>query len=147
MCEQAAEAHKSKGAMQTSRIKRTGSDATQLRKSSVDALLVNSGSAASLQVSSCSRLNVWCITQLPVDVIKAWIIIWQYLLSNSLINQMLLWILSNLPYLIMSLPSTAVFGYIIPSYLYTIFIRSCRLGRHLLGYSSSTACVLFSNHC
>lgn len=66
MCEQAAEAHKSKGAIQLSRRSRTSSDPGQLTKSSVDAILSNNGSAATSQVRSCLclpfflyRLGFW----------------------------------------------------------------------------------------
>ncbi|CAA0820408.1 Unknown protein [Striga hermonthica] len=50
MCEQAAEAHKSKGAIQSSRRNRVGSDPAQLRRSSIDAILDNSSSSSSFQV-------------------------------------------------------------------------------------------------
>lgn len=55
MCEQAAEAHKSKGVIQSSRRNRISSDSAQHRKSSVDAILDSSNSAALSQVgiSSC----------------------------------------------------------------------------------------------
>lgn len=53
MCEQAAEAHKSKGAIQSSRRNRIGSDPAQHRKSSVDAILDSSSSAVSSQVGIC----------------------------------------------------------------------------------------------
>ncbi|GAA0158810.1 hypothetical protein LIER_15744 [Lithospermum erythrorhizon] len=49
MCEQAAEAHKSKGGIQSSRRSRIGPDSTQARKSSVDALLEKTGSATTTQ--------------------------------------------------------------------------------------------------
>lgn len=52
MCEQAAEAHKSKGAGHSSRKSRMSSDAGQINKSSVDAILSNSSSTLSTQVSS-----------------------------------------------------------------------------------------------
>ncbi|EYU37491.1 hypothetical protein MIMGU_mgv1a002271mg [Erythranthe guttata] len=49
MCEQAAEAHKSKGVIQSSRRSRVGSDPAQLRRSSVDAILENTNSTPSSQ--------------------------------------------------------------------------------------------------
>ncbi|KAL5537357.1 hypothetical protein UlMin_046120, partial [Ulmus minor] len=49
MCEQAAEAHKSKGVGHSSRRSRVNADSGQMSKSSVDALLSNSISASSLQ--------------------------------------------------------------------------------------------------
>lgn len=52
MCEQAAEAHKSKAAGNSSRRSRMSSDSGQLTKSSVDAILSNSRSASSLVCSS-----------------------------------------------------------------------------------------------
>lgn len=59
MCEQAAEAHKSKGAGHSSRRSRMSSDSGQISKSSVDAILSNSSSTLSTQVSSC--LLPWLI--------------------------------------------------------------------------------------
>ena len=56
MCEQAAEAHKSKGAIQLSRRSRTGSDPGQLRKSSIDAILDSGRSISVSQVSFCASL-------------------------------------------------------------------------------------------
>ena len=50
MCEQAAEAHKSKGVGNLSRRGRASLDSGQISKSSVDALLSNSISASSSQV-------------------------------------------------------------------------------------------------
>lgn len=50
MCEQAAEAHKSKGVGHSSRRGRVVSDSGQIGKSSVDALLSTSISALSSQV-------------------------------------------------------------------------------------------------
>ncbi|MCI19101.1 conserved oligomeric Golgi complex subunit 6-like, partial [Trifolium medium] len=47
MCEQAAEAHKSKGAGNSSRRSRISTDPGQLTKSSVDAILSNSRSTSS----------------------------------------------------------------------------------------------------
>ena len=55
MCEQAAEAHKSKGVGHSSRRGRVSSDLGQIGKSSVDALLSDSISALSSQV--CYRSN------------------------------------------------------------------------------------------
>lgn len=49
MCEQAAEAHKSKGVFQSSR-RRHSSDPAQPRRSSIDAILDNSNSVLSSQV-------------------------------------------------------------------------------------------------
>lgn len=51
MCEQAAEAHKSKGAGHSSRSRRMSSDPGQLSKSAVDAILLNNNSATFSQVS------------------------------------------------------------------------------------------------
>lgn len=53
MCEQAAEAHKSKGVVHSSGRSRTNSDSGQMTKSSVDALLSNSSSAPFSQVYTC----------------------------------------------------------------------------------------------
>lgn len=50
MCEQAAEAHKSKGAIHSSRRNRITSDPSQHRRSSVDALLDGKSSASLPQV-------------------------------------------------------------------------------------------------
>ncbi|KAH6760850.1 oligomeric golgi complex subunit [Perilla frutescens var. frutescens] len=50
MCEQAAEAHKSKGVIQPSRRSRGSTDPAQPRRSSIDAILDNSNSALSSQV-------------------------------------------------------------------------------------------------
>ncbi|CAL5425638.1 unnamed protein product [Camellia sinensis] len=50
ICEQAAEAHKSKGAIHSFRRNRTTSDPSQLSKSSVDAILANSNTLATSQV-------------------------------------------------------------------------------------------------
>lgn len=51
MCEQAAEAHKSKGAGHSSRRSRLSSDSGQLSKSAVDAILSNNSSTASFKSS------------------------------------------------------------------------------------------------
>ena len=57
MCEQAAEAHKSKGSFHSSRRSRTTSDPSQLTKSSVDAILAKSSSVAtSSPVCICLHL-------------------------------------------------------------------------------------------
>ncbi|GFP81526.1 conserved oligomeric golgi complex subunit 6 [Phtheirospermum japonicum] len=50
MCEQAAEAHKSKGVIQSSRRSRVSSDPAQQRRSSIDAILDNSRSSPSFQI-------------------------------------------------------------------------------------------------
>ncbi|KAK3029737.1 hypothetical protein RJ639_038014 [Escallonia herrerae] len=51
MCEQATEAHKSKGTIQSSRSRRMSSDPGQLSKSSVDSILANSSVTPSSQTS------------------------------------------------------------------------------------------------
>lgn len=56
MCEQAAEAHKSKGAGHLTR-RRMNSDPGQINKSSVDALLSNNNPAPSLQVYNIPICN------------------------------------------------------------------------------------------
>ncbi|KAH7835466.1 hypothetical protein Vadar_026331 [Vaccinium darrowii] len=70
MCEQAAEAHKSKGAVQLSRRSRTSSDPGQLSKPSVDAILSNNGSAATSQTSETPSkiflINCLCAIQQPL---------------------------------------------------------------------------------
>ncbi|KAI8530809.1 hypothetical protein RHMOL_Rhmol11G0088400 [Rhododendron molle] len=70
MCEQAAEAHKSKGAIQMSRRSRTSSDPGQLTKSSVDAILSNNDSAATSQTnetpSKIFLINCLCAIQQPL---------------------------------------------------------------------------------
>lgn len=70
MCEQAAEAHKSKGTIQLSRRSRTGSDPSQLRKSSIDAIL---DSGRSISVSQTAEtpskiflINCLCAIQQPL---------------------------------------------------------------------------------
>ncbi|KAL3613790.1 Golgi transport complex subunit 6 [Castilleja foliolosa] len=50
MCEQAAEAHKSKGVIQSSRRSRVSSDPAQQRRSSIDAILDNNRSSPSFQI-------------------------------------------------------------------------------------------------
>ncbi|KDP37812.1 hypothetical protein JCGZ_06714 [Jatropha curcas] len=70
MCEQAAEAHKSKGASHLSR-RRMSSDPSQISKSSVDALLSNSSSAVSSQNSETPSkiflINCLCAIQQPLS--------------------------------------------------------------------------------
>ncbi|KAK0585775.1 hypothetical protein LWI29_033893 [Acer saccharum] len=71
MCEQAAEAHKSKGAGHLSRrSSRMSSDNGQLNKSSVDAILSNSSSASSAQntetPSKVFLINCLCAIQQPL---------------------------------------------------------------------------------
>ncbi|KAK4490856.1 hypothetical protein RD792_001571 [Penstemon davidsonii] len=70
MCEQAAEAHKSKGVIQSSRRNRVNSDPAQLRRSSIDAILDNSNSAASSQVretpSKIFLINCLCAIRQPL---------------------------------------------------------------------------------
>ncbi|CAK7340516.1 unnamed protein product [Dovyalis caffra] len=70
MCEQAAEAHKSKGVGYASR-RRTSSDSGQINKSSVDALLSNSSSATSSKNSETPSkiflINCLCAIQQPLD--------------------------------------------------------------------------------
>ncbi|XP_028102656.1 conserved oligomeric Golgi complex subunit 6-like isoform X1 [Camellia sinensis] len=56
ICEQAAEAHKSKGAIPSFRRNRTTSDPSQLSKSPVDAILANNNTLATSQVCICLRL-------------------------------------------------------------------------------------------
>ncbi|KAL8110776.1 hypothetical protein AgCh_026497 [Apium graveolens] len=57
MCEQAAEAHKSKGSIQSSRRSKTSTDQGQFSKSSVDAMLVHSRSAHAYQVPLITEYN------------------------------------------------------------------------------------------
>lgn len=70
MCEQAAEAHKSKGSMHSSRRNRITSDASQQRRSSVDALLDGSNSAPLPQTSETPAkiflINCLCAIQQPL---------------------------------------------------------------------------------
>ncbi|POO00393.1 Conserved oligomeric Golgi complex subunit [Trema orientale] len=70
MCEQAAEAHKSKGVGHSSRRNRVCSDPGQISKSSVDALLSNSVSASSSQnsekPSNIFLINCLCAIQQPL---------------------------------------------------------------------------------
>ncbi|CAI9095001.1 OLC1v1030851C1 [Oldenlandia corymbosa var. corymbosa] len=70
MCEQAAEAHKSKGAMQSLRRNRTTSDPNQLRKSSVDAILDSNRSMSLAQntetPSKIFLINCLCAIQQPL---------------------------------------------------------------------------------
>ncbi|TMW89323.1 hypothetical protein EJD97_017348 [Solanum chilense] len=70
MCEQAAEAHKSKGSMHSSRRNRITSDPSQHRKTSVDALLDGSNSAPLTQTSETPAkiflINCLCAIQQPL---------------------------------------------------------------------------------
>ncbi|XP_031272014.1 conserved oligomeric Golgi complex subunit 6 [Pistacia vera] len=70
MCEQAAEAHKSKGAGHSSRRSRMSSDSGQISKSSVDAILSNSSSTLSTQnnetPSKIFLINCLCAIQQPL---------------------------------------------------------------------------------
>ncbi|KAJ0098945.1 hypothetical protein Patl1_22240 [Pistacia atlantica] len=70
MCEQAAEAHKSKGAGHSSRRSRMSSDLGQISKSSVDAILSNSSSTLSTQnnetPSKIFLINCLCAIQQPL---------------------------------------------------------------------------------
>ncbi|XP_055820896.1 conserved oligomeric Golgi complex subunit 6 [Solanum dulcamara] len=70
MCEQAAEAHKSKGSMHSSRRSRIPSDPSQQRRTSVDALLDGSNSAPLPQTSETPAkiflINCLCAIQQPL---------------------------------------------------------------------------------
>ncbi|KAK9292352.1 hypothetical protein L1049_020318 [Liquidambar formosana] len=70
MCEQAAEAHKSKGVVHSSRRSRMSSDSGQISRSSVDAILSNSSSAPSSQNSETPAkiflINCLCAIQQPL---------------------------------------------------------------------------------
>ncbi|GLT91380.1 hypothetical protein SLE2022_092710 [Rubroshorea leprosula] len=70
MCEQAAEAHKSKGVGQSSRRTRMSSDSGQLSKSAVDAILTNNSSTPSLKSSETPSkiflINCLCAIQQPL---------------------------------------------------------------------------------
>lgn len=70
MCEQAAEAHKSKGVSHASR-RRTSSDSGQISKSSVDALLSNNSPATSSKNSETPSkiflINCLCAIQQPLS--------------------------------------------------------------------------------
>ncbi|KAL0302517.1 UNVERIFIED_CONTAM: Conserved oligomeric Golgi complex subunit [Sesamum angustifolium] len=70
MCEQAAEAHKSKGVIQSSRRSRVSSDPGQARRSSIDAILENSSSAPSSQIretpSRIFLINCLCAIRQPL---------------------------------------------------------------------------------
>ncbi|KAI7987550.1 Conserved oligomeric Golgi complex subunit 6 [Camellia lanceoleosa] len=70
ICEQAAEAHKSKGAIHSFRRNRTTSDPSQLSKSSVDAILANSNTSATSQTSETPSkiflINCLCAIQQPL---------------------------------------------------------------------------------
>ncbi|KAK3435184.1 conserved oligomeric Golgi complex subunit 6 [Eucalyptus grandis] len=69
MCEQAAEAHKSKGSSHSSR-RRISSDSSQISKSSVDAILSNGSPAPSIQnserPSKIFLINCLCAIQQPL---------------------------------------------------------------------------------
>ncbi|OMP02181.1 Conserved oligomeric Golgi complex subunit 6 [Corchorus olitorius] len=70
MCEQAAEAHKSKAAGHSSRRSRMSSDSSQLSKSAVDAILSNNNSVAFSQNSETPSkiflINCLCAIQQPL---------------------------------------------------------------------------------
>ncbi|XP_075484675.1 conserved oligomeric Golgi complex subunit 6-like isoform X1 [Primulina tabacum] len=70
MCEQAAEAHKSKGVIQSSRRSRGSSDPAQLRRSSIDAILDNSSSTPLSQIrevpSKIFLINCLCSIRQPL---------------------------------------------------------------------------------
>ncbi|XP_016493065.2 conserved oligomeric Golgi complex subunit 6 [Nicotiana tabacum] len=70
MCEQAAEAHKSKGAIHSSRRNRITSDPSQHRRSSMDALLDGNSSASLPQTSETPAkiflINCLCAIQQPL---------------------------------------------------------------------------------
>lgn len=61
MCEQAAEAHKSKGGGHSSRRSRMSSDSGLANKSSVDAILSNSSSAPLSQVLLVTLFYSYCL--------------------------------------------------------------------------------------
>ncbi|CAL0331643.1 unnamed protein product [Lupinus luteus] len=71
MCEQAAEAHKVKGAGHSSRRSRMSSDSGQLTRSSVDAILSSNSSASSSQTSETPSkvflINCLCSIQQPLS--------------------------------------------------------------------------------
>ncbi|XP_059457372.1 conserved oligomeric Golgi complex subunit 6 isoform X2 [Corylus avellana] len=70
LCEQAAEAHKSKGGSYSSRRSRMSSDLGQISKSSVDAILSNNSSSSSSQnnetPSKIFLINCLCAIQQPL---------------------------------------------------------------------------------
>ncbi|CAI9759527.1 unnamed protein product [Fraxinus pennsylvanica] len=70
ICEQAAETYRSKGVIQSSRRSRLSSDTSQVRKSSVDAILENSTSAPSSQTtetpSKIFLINCLCAIRQPL---------------------------------------------------------------------------------
>ncbi|XP_028094755.1 conserved oligomeric Golgi complex subunit 6-like [Camellia sinensis] len=70
ICEQAVEAHKSKGAIHSFRRNKTTSDPSQLSKSSVDAILANSNTLATSQTSETPSkiflINCLCAIQQPL---------------------------------------------------------------------------------
>ncbi|XP_028776746.1 conserved oligomeric Golgi complex subunit 6 [Neltuma alba] len=71
MCEQAAEAHKSKGVGHSSRRSRMSSESSQISKSSVDAILSTGGSAPSSQTaetpSKIFLINCLCAIKQPLE--------------------------------------------------------------------------------
>ncbi|MED6210434.1 Golgi transport complex subunit 6 [Stylosanthes scabra] len=71
MCEQAAEAHRSKGVGHSSRRNRMSSDSGQLTRSSVDAILSSSGPASTSQTSETPSkiflINCLCAIQQPLS--------------------------------------------------------------------------------
>lgn len=91
MCEQAAEAHKSKGSIQSSRRSRTSTDQGQFSKSSVDAMLVHSRSAHSYQTtetpSKIFLINCLCAIQQPLlkhDVASKYTVKLEGMIDNHL---------------------------------------------------------------
>lgn len=70
ICEQAAETYRSKGVIQSSRRSRLSSDTSQVRKSSVDAILENNTSAPSSQTtetpSKIFLINCLCAIRQPL---------------------------------------------------------------------------------
>ncbi|XP_021724498.1 conserved oligomeric Golgi complex subunit 6-like [Chenopodium quinoa] len=75
MCEQAAEAHKSKGGAHSSRRSRISSDSNQLNKSSVDAILSNNSTLSATQStetpSKIFLINCLCTIQQPLIGLEA----------------------------------------------------------------------------
>lgn len=73
MCEQAAEAHKSKGAIQSSRRSRTSSDPSQLHRSSIDTILDNGRSISVSQVYilfSCFPMRIYTLVAILENKFK-----------------------------------------------------------------------------
>ncbi|CAH9077587.1 unnamed protein product [Cuscuta europaea] len=69
ICEQAAEAHKSKGTIQSLRKSRTSSDPIQLRRSSIDAIVETGRSTPSFQSERPAKIfliNCLCAIQQPL---------------------------------------------------------------------------------